>query len=239
MGDKYPSLSPYNYCAWNPLKIVDPDGSDLDIPGKDQSNRKQTEKDITSLVSESNKSRIRFEDNGNVKLDLSGLSDKQLKNDVGLFLLSEMVNSSKKYMYESSDEINCGGIMDGFAQSMDDNRIGTVNASNNGLDSYGQHSYMPRNGYDGHVILAASGVWRDDKGNDARTSVLFHELAENFYRTDHGRTYHGSLIRTGAHEMAIRREGHAYGNPSPGVFHLQKYTRSSKASYTYKGNRVW
>ena len=29
MSDKYPSISPYAYCAWNPLKLVDPDGRDV------------------------------------------------------------------------------------------------------------------------------------------------------------------------------------------------------------------
>ena len=26
MADKYPSMSPYAYCVWNPVKLVDPDG---------------------------------------------------------------------------------------------------------------------------------------------------------------------------------------------------------------------
>ena len=28
MADKYPSMSPYNYCAWNPVKLVDRDGKE-------------------------------------------------------------------------------------------------------------------------------------------------------------------------------------------------------------------
>lgn len=28
MMDKYPSISPYAYCAWNPVKLVDPDGNE-------------------------------------------------------------------------------------------------------------------------------------------------------------------------------------------------------------------
>lgn len=30
MAVKYPSLSPYAYCAWNPVKLVDPDGKEID-----------------------------------------------------------------------------------------------------------------------------------------------------------------------------------------------------------------
>ena len=29
MADKYPGISPYAYCAWNPVKLVDPDGKEI------------------------------------------------------------------------------------------------------------------------------------------------------------------------------------------------------------------
>jgi len=32
MADKYPGISPYAYCAWNPVKLVDPDGMEMDDP---------------------------------------------------------------------------------------------------------------------------------------------------------------------------------------------------------------
>lgn len=34
MADKYPSISPYAYCAWNSVKLVDPDGRELVIVGR-------------------------------------------------------------------------------------------------------------------------------------------------------------------------------------------------------------
>ena len=36
MSDKYASLSPYVYCANNPVKLVDPNGEDVWIPGLDE-----------------------------------------------------------------------------------------------------------------------------------------------------------------------------------------------------------
>ena len=35
MSDKYPSLSPYSYCANNPVKVVDPNGEEIWIVGED------------------------------------------------------------------------------------------------------------------------------------------------------------------------------------------------------------
>ena len=31
MADKYPGISPYAYCVWNPVKLVDPNGMEIDL----------------------------------------------------------------------------------------------------------------------------------------------------------------------------------------------------------------
>ena len=30
LADKYPNISPYAYCAWNPIKLIDPDGQEVE-----------------------------------------------------------------------------------------------------------------------------------------------------------------------------------------------------------------
>lgn len=35
LSDKYPSISPYAYCAWNPIRLVDPDGRTIWIENGD------------------------------------------------------------------------------------------------------------------------------------------------------------------------------------------------------------
>lgn len=36
MSDKYPSISPFAYCAWNPINLTDPTGDTIRIIGDDQ-----------------------------------------------------------------------------------------------------------------------------------------------------------------------------------------------------------
>ncbi|MBQ3944399.1 MAG: hypothetical protein II670_02160 [Alphaproteobacteria bacterium] len=58
LADKYPSISPYVYCAWNPVKLVDPDGRDIweiDGEGRVVNCIKDNKKDAFYRVDENGK----------------------------------------------------------------------------------------------------------------------------------------------------------------------------------------
>ena len=58
MADKYPSISPYAYCAWNPVKLVDLEGMDiweLDVSGNIVAHRESSESDAFYIVDETGK----------------------------------------------------------------------------------------------------------------------------------------------------------------------------------------
>ena len=53
MSDKYPSISPYAYCAWNPMKLVDPDGMEFD-PTTEEKYIKPYENEVKERMSRIN-----------------------------------------------------------------------------------------------------------------------------------------------------------------------------------------
>ena len=64
MADKYPSLTPYNYCANNPVKLIDPNGEDIWINGE------ASDKAVEQLQNKMNNIKILRLDSG--KLAVSG-----------------------------------------------------------------------------------------------------------------------------------------------------------------------
>ena len=74
MADKYPSISPYAYCAWNPVKLVDPDGQECaDPPFKDNQIK-------TLIFFEGHNAVVRQSDGSSLSYDLSDLN--QMKSFV-------------------------------------------------------------------------------------------------------------------------------------------------------------
>ena len=49
LADKYPRISPYAYCAWNPVKLVDPNGREWDPSALTQEQQNKLNKSVTYL----------------------------------------------------------------------------------------------------------------------------------------------------------------------------------------------
>ena len=110
MSDKYPGISPYAYCAWNPVKLVDPDGREVYITGDEKSK----EEALRQIQQKSKNMKFSIAENG--KLTFEGKAktkeEKYMKkiiddNNVTVKLTVQMSNKD-----DNGHEIT-GGSFDG------------------------------------------------------------------------------------------------------------------------------
>lgn len=94
---------------------------------------------------------------------------------------------------------------------MKDDRNKVVNLSRGGLNSNNELPLLPRDGYDGQVVISPNAKYYCDGFQVFRTEIIGHELAENYARTafhcnynpnDNGNT---PMERLGAHQYANQR----------------------------------
>jgi RHS repeat-associated protein len=207
MFEKYFWMSPYAYCANNPVIYIDPTGMDLDVP------EGESRKDVASIVQRENRDYIKY--NGNAMyLDFGEMSqddiDKTLANDDGLNLLNNMINaknadgSAQKYLYETTDDRTF--VIDGITYTRNVGKpVGTVTtndhsfATNLSKTPHGtpdQVHALPETGYDGTVRVSKGTMFAnystDERISDMmefRRDLIYHELNENYLRTNQGMNY--------------------------------------------------
>ena len=99
LADKYPGLSPYAYCAWNPVRLVDLDGEEIWIRGTDYNDYQYKEGKLY------NKDGTEYTGNdefaNRVQKDLNILKEKGMSKQV-----NSLENSSNKHTIKLSGNEN-------------------------------------------------------------------------------------------------------------------------------------
>lgn len=212
-ASKYPFISPYAYCAWNPIRLTDPTGDTLFALDR------ESQVDIMSLAGQYRK-RVLFNDRGVASLDYTGMSSEEkeaMNSDPGVALIKDIVESPLKILYESTDVVCCtnpDGSKTVGAVLNDRSKI--VNLSRFGLDSNDELPYLPRDGYDGQVVISPNAKYYSDGFLVLRTEIIGHELAENYARTVKKLNYKypPEEGKQGAHQYANERMNNPHKNYS-------------------------
>ena len=101
MADKYPGLSPYAYCTWNPVKLKDPNGMET-IGNDDGWKIDRYKKTITRVSTEGGSACQYINDNGSSRILLGSQSDV-LNQFEGFTLIDNVQNGTQISQTEDKD----------------------------------------------------------------------------------------------------------------------------------------
>ena len=186
MADKYPSISPYAYCVWNPVKLVDPDGREIHLTFTSKKAFEVLNKIINDGLGGQFKATYTRNDDDSYTLSLSpteGGGDK-----------SKLTERQLAFYNELSDCINGTAVAE----------ITVVFGSR-----------LVHNGnYTTNKIDVADIFQYDDMGQGACTKQgkLTHEFVEQYYKAAYGHEKGVGLDMESIHRnYAIPAENHVNG----------------------------
>lgn len=165
-----------------------------------------------------------------------------LEADPGLNLLNDMINATdangntEYYYYSDGDEMTVIEDATGARATVGDERtllgegsvfytgIQNMSANPRNAVAFTKDELRPPLGTNGMVRISAKGFFYQQFSDGKkgwtqwtnRSSIVFHELYENFQRTHFCQPYEYFDKGPGAHQSAEKAEGSTYGNDNPG-----------------------
>ena len=211
----YPSLSSYNSFGNNPIVYKDSEGDVLQVGGDDL---QLSLSDLKLLAPEQYRNQVKLIENSNV-VTFEGFDNlpEDVQSYEGISLLNDLITSKKNYEYVLGGKIEGIQASSGDRVYFDDrnaelypstaitNLSVTDRVNIKLFPNESSSNDKPRFGIDGAVRISDGEF--SITGSDLkvpRGNVIFHELKENFYRTELQMYYHNHKdgISGGAHKEA-------------------------------------
>ena len=192
MSDKYPSLSPYNYCAWNPMKLVDPDGNKPILHFYGKRSRAAFERIVNSGLGGQFQANLTRNSNGSYTFDIVAtqgggnagkLSDRQ---QAFYGALESCINAKAKDGSELNYNIDV---------------------------HYGSSGVMVGKYQDNAIDVADMEQFNDlSKGGATKQGKLIHELVEQREKAYFNNNKGDNMGWNNSHKKACLEEGTVNGN---------------------------
>jgi len=215
MSDKYPHVTSYNYCANNPVMLVDPDGRDIELTFYKGKNNESSKKEFENIVNKGLEGQFEMY----YTKGKNGGSNMRLRATKGGGDISKMSSEAQAFYKEL------------YSMTENHNVTAVINVK------YGASDVALGN-YKNNTIDIADIMQFDDLGKGASTKQgkLTHELVEQFGKAKSGFKKGSDLGYEGNHKRGIAAENRVNGSIRGKESYTPRGSRYSVSHTDKKGN---